>query len=155
MNARDAVARFNDAEAHRDAQRVMLALCLWREARGEPLEAKAAVACSIRNRVAKPSWWGTGWLGVLTKKWQYTSMTGTGDPNLEKWPQEADTSWLACLAIAYAVHGGQLDDPTSGATHYFDNSLDPGPGKPDRRPEWALGGSLVHTVDVGAFHFFK
>jgi len=155
VNTRDAIVQFNDAEAHRDAQRVLLALCVWREARGESVDAKAAVATSIRNRVLKPAWWGVGWVGVLTKKWQYTSMTGDGDPNLQKWPQETDTSWVASLAIAYAAHSGQLEDRTQGATHYFDNSLDPRDGKPDRRPKWAKDGSMQHTVDVGAFHFFR
>ena len=127
---------------------IMLALVLWREARGESLDAKRAVAWSIRNRVRKPSWWGKDWIEVITKKFQYTSMTFAGDPNLVLWPRSIDLNWQGALSIATEVMAGQGSDPTGGATHYFDKSLDANP------PSWSKVSSSVHTVDVGAFHFY-
>ena len=130
-----------------DYEKVLLALVLWREARGEPIDAKRAVAWSIRNRVNHPTWWGGDWATVITKKEQYSSMTHNGDPNCTKWPTATDTSWLACLEIAEAVYSESGTDPTNGATHYFDKSLDAAP------PAWVA--SMVHTLDSGGFHFYK
>ena len=127
----------------------LLALVLWREARGEPVEAKRAVAWVIRNRVLRPSWWGKTWSEVITKRWQFTSMTGRGDANLLKWPDERDTAWQACLEVAAAVQVGQGTDPTQGATHYFDRSLDATP------PAWAGDAAMQHVMDIGAFHFYR
>ena len=125
----------------------LLALCLWREARGETVEAKRAVAWSIRNRVGHPSWWGGTWSEVITKREQYSSMTDPGDANLVKWPLETDTSWMACMDVATEVYGTPIADPTNGATNYFDNSLDANP------PNWAA--AMVKTADVGPFHFYR
>jgi len=60
----------------------LLALMLWREARGESDEAKIAVAHTVVNRVAHPGWWGRTVDDVIAKKWQYSSMTDPGDPQL-------------------------------------------------------------------------
>lgn len=127
----------------------MLALCLWREARGESLESKRCVAWSIMNRVRHPSWWGgPSVVSVVAKPWQYSGMTAAGDPNLIKWPHMTDTSWLACLQISAEVYDSpQIADPTQGATHYFDKTLDQKP------PYWAK--DMTHVLDSGNFHFYK
>lgn len=130
-----------------DYECILLALCLWREARGETVDTKRAVAWSIRNRVNHKSWWGGTWSEVITKREQYSSMTSTGDPNLVKWPIETDTSWMACMDVATEVYGTPLADPSNGATHYFDKSLDANP------PNWASTGTK--TADIGNFHFYR
>lgn len=126
----------------------LLALCLWREARGEVLASKQAVASSIRNRTLRPSWWGNDIASVVTKRLQYSSMTAPGDPNLVQYPVENDTAWLACVEIAGDALDGTLPDTASGATSYFDKSLDAHP------PAWATDGSMRHVCDVGNFHFY-
>lgn len=126
----------------------LLALCIWREARGEPLDAKQAVAWAIRNRVTNPSWWGNSWQSVILKPWQFSSFNA-GDPNAVKWPQETDSSWQASLGFANDVWHGTGVDPTGGATHYFDNSLDNHP------PGWATDGSMQHCADIGALRFYR
>src|SRR5438132_13078177 len=128
---------------------ILLSLTIWREARGESTEAKTGMAWVIRNRVMNPGWWGTSWETVITKRWQFTSMTGDSDPNLNKWPSPQDTSWTACLAIADDVYNGRGIDPTAGSSHYFDRSLDLHP------PAWATDGSLTHVTDLGAFRFYS
>lgn len=128
----------------------LLALVVWREARGETYEAKCGVAWSIRNRVVSPGWWGHSYPEVISKPWQYTSMTGKGDPNLVAWPLGlSDPSWFDSFRAAQAAQAATTADPVSGATHYFDRSLDANP------PVWTKAGSSQHVCDIGHLHFWK
>lgn len=131
---------------------ILLALCIWREARGENLLTKEAVAWSIRNRVQKPGWWGTGWAGIILQPYQYSSFNRT-DPNATKLPIPADPSWQDSLEVAQMIYttgaDPSLPDPTRGATSYFDMSMDHNP------PTWATDGSMVKTCDVGRLHFYR
>jgi N-acetylmuramoyl-L-alanine amidase len=130
-------------------QLALLALCIWREARGEPIEAKRGVAWVVRNRATNPSWWGgPSFSSVILKLWQFSSFNHT-DPNATKWPADSDPSWVDSLSAAAQAFAGLDEDPTLGATHYFDKSLDANP------PAWATDGSMTKTVDLGALHFFK
>jgi spore germination cell wall hydrolase CwlJ-like protein len=127
----------------------MMALCVWREARGEVVQAKQAVAWTIKNRASNPSWWGgPSVVSVILKPWQFSSFNSK-DPNAVKFPSPTDTSWQASLEIAQQVVNGTIPDPTSGATSYFDKSLDSSP------PTWATDGSMIHLADIGNLHFYK
>ncbi len=64
-------------------------------------------------------------------------------------PLANEQAWLECLGVAYEVWQGHGDDPVAGATHYFDKSLDSNP------PKWATDSSMTHTIDLGAFHFYR
>lgn len=127
---------------------VLLALCNWREARGEPIEAKTAQAWTVRNRAMQSAWWGKDWCSVILKPFQYSSFN-RNDPNATKLPTPEDSSWQDCLKVAEVVYTGIGVDPTGGATHYYDKSLDNHP------PLWATDGSMVQTTDVGSFRFFR
>ncbi len=122
----------------------LLALVLWRESRGEDVEGKKAVACSIRNRVHKPSWWGTDWVTVILKPKQYSSFNAN-DPNAVKFPQQNDNAWQACLVVADQCYQGILTDTTDGATHYYDISIP--------QPSWAA--TMENTLNIGKLKFFK
>lgn len=124
----------------------LLALCIWREARGETVAAKRAVAWAIRNRVQKPSWWGTDYPSVILKKWQFSSFNAN-DPNAVKFPASNDTSWQASQMAAADAYQGRGDNPVGEATHYFDKSLDANP------PAWAA--KMTHVCDIGNFHFYR
>ena len=125
----------------------LLALCIWREARGEIRDAKLGVAWSIRNRVERGGWWGNTWATVILKPYQYSSFNAN-DPNACKLPSPTDPSWLECLDVANQVFDSpNVPDPTGGATSYFDKSLDNNP------PSWAA--ELIHTWDLGNLHFYK
>jgi N-acetylmuramoyl-L-alanine amidase len=127
----------------------LLSLCIWREARGEIVDTKRAVAWSIRNRVLHPSWWGTDWISVILKPKQYSSFNA-GDPNSVKFPQSNDSSWVASLNAAMEAYSGASGtDPSRGATHYFDKSLD------DNPPFWAKDGNMFKTADIGNLHFYR
>jgi hypothetical protein len=130
----------------------MLVLVIGREGRGDGAETMTAIAWSIRNRVDKHvERYGYGWIEVITKRWQYSSINGLGnDPNLRVYADLTQTAWQEAAVAAHTVYGGTaIDDPTGGAVSYFDKSLDPYP------PLWARSGEFVHTYDVGRLHFFK
>lgn len=129
---------------------VLLALCIWREARGELYVTKTCVAWTIRNRVMKPGWWGHSWEGVILMPYQFSSFNHN-DPNATKLPHSEDPSWQDCLDIATKVFATPpgLEDLTQGATSYFDASLDPDP------PKWSFDGSNQKTVDFGRLHFYR
>ena len=123
---------------------IMLALCCWREARGESIATKYAQAWSVRNRVNNPGWWGHDWVSVILKPEQYSSFNA-GDPNAVKFPTADFQDWMDCLKVASDVYAGKASDPTSGATSYYDISIAP--------PKWTA--SMVMTVRSGRLVFYK
>ena len=133
----------------------LMALCVWREARGQSMEAKRCVSWVIRNRADQPGWWGGPSIAsVVLKPWQFSSFN-QHDPNSSKLPLPADPSWVASLIAAQEGFTKSAKDPTLGATHYYDRSLDPDQNKPDHQPVWAVDGSYSLLADVGDFHFYK
>ena len=109
-------------------QTFYLALAIWREARGEPQLGRTAVGYSILNRVARPSWWGRTVDEVITKKWQYSSLTDPRDKQLTRWPLLSDISWQECLGVAMqllfpGVAAAPVDNPVPGADSYYDVSI--------------------------------
>lgn len=91
------------------------------------------VSWVIRNRVAAKKWWGSTERAVCLYPWQF-SCWNANDPNrakLLKWPQ-SDPIYLKALDIAagtmIGAAGGMIgtgDDPTNGATHYFNHLIIP------------------------------
>lgn len=127
----------------------LLALVIWREARGETPAAKQGVAWAVKNRALKPSWWGgSSYWSVILHPFQFSSFNH-GDPNATKWPVPSDVSWSDSLEVAAGVISGNVLDNTSGATSYFDKSLDSKP------PTWATDGSNIHTCDIGGLRFYR
>jgi spore germination cell wall hydrolase CwlJ-like protein len=141
------------------AEDVLLAMCIWGEARGQCDAARLGVANVVRNRVLNPrARYGAGWRGVILKPWQFSSFNADNPQTLRN---EEDVNrhkllgplkhapkavWESCFAIAAAVMAGTLEDNTSGATHYFDDSLKQPPG-------WAA--CYVPTVKHGSLNFFR
>jgi spore germination cell wall hydrolase CwlJ-like protein len=122
-----------------------LALCIWREARGESDEAKLGVAWTIHNRVKLQGWMGKTYSDVVWKPYQFSSFNA-GDPNSAKIPNpNSDKSYVACLDAADKAFSGAGDDPTNGATHYYDDSI--------AAPKWTAGATL--TVKLGKLNFYK
>jgi len=128
----------------------LLALCVWREARGESLQGKIAVAWSIRNRVTKPgvTWWGDDWEEVIEHKFQYSSFN-PDDPNAKKLPGDPskDASWRDSLLAAEQAYTGAGLDPTNGATHYYAPSV-------VAAPAWTKDKNSVFKTKIGAHEFW-
>jgi spore germination cell wall hydrolase CwlJ-like protein len=126
---------------------MLVALTIYREASGEPLEGKYAVAWVIRNRAEHPSWWGKDYCDVVTKKAQFTSMVppdGVDDPNLRRYPKPTEQVWVDCLKVVTDVLTGAVPDPTGNAVQYFAASM-------KSAPPWAS--AFIPTVRIGN-HFF-
>ena len=128
-----------------DYEKVLLALCIYREARGEVSEARRAVAWTVRNRIySNTHWWGRTWAEVITKPYQFSSFN-RNDPNVTVFPLSEDSAWLDCLAIASEVYEGHGGDVSGGATHYHDDSIVP--------PTWT--GNMNLILKVGRLNFYK
>lgn len=128
----------------------LLALTLWREARGETYEAKIAVAHTVKNRLDRPGWWGNDWISVLTKKWQYSSLTDPNDRQLTVWPKADDAAMEECLAIAERVITGMYNSPLKGIDSYYDDSL-----KGDMVPKWAREHPERFVGKIGKLNFYN
>jgi spore germination cell wall hydrolase CwlJ-like protein len=121
-----------------------MALCLWREARGERSDGKAAVGFSIMNRVAHRSW-GNTVMAVIFQRLQYSSLTYSADPQLANWPKDNDPSWAECLEIADQVMANLIPNPIDGADSYHDTSISP--------PKWATPDNFVGQI--GRLRFYQ
>lgn len=124
---------------------------LFGEARNEPFEAQVAVAWVIRNRAAKPGWWGRGVTGVCLHDRQF-SCWNDGDPNRDVITavKPANSKFRRALSIVGLVMSGDLEDPTDGATHYWTTAKPP--YAKTWPPTWA--GTLKTTGTHGA-HVFQ
>ena len=126
---------------------MLLALCIWREARGQSPEAWAGVKHVILNRAANPKGPYSHCADVVSNilaPFQFSSFN-PGTPEAGLLPNPAHTAdFTAWLNICDLVDR-QTADQTQGATHYFSVDIEP--------PAWA---SPEHfTVQIGAFRFFR
>ena len=133
---------------------VLLALCLWREARGCSHQEKLAIAHVIANRAADPKGrFPKSIAGVVCQQSQFTSIappfhiTPAEMANACAWPKEGDPNFAECCAIADAFgNATEGEDPTRGATNYYSDPITTVPG-------WAAPEKL--TARIGVFHFYK
>lgn len=124
-----------------------MALCCYREARGEPFDGKRGVCHVIKNRADRPGWWGHDVPSVILKPWQFSSFNGN-DPNAEVWPADESAAWTDCMAAAAAVLVGNDPDLTEGATYYHDTSI--------MFPKaWGNVLAYQNTLNVGRLKFYK
>jgi spore germination cell wall hydrolase CwlJ-like protein len=130
---------------------VFLALCIWREARGEMIPTKQGIAWVVKNRVDQE--WGRQktFQDVVTAPWQFSGMSAIGDPNLVKYPKSYDQTWKDSLEIARTIiplkgMDTSRQDPTKGAVFYHDISIS-GPPK-----GW---GNVEETYRSGRIIFYK
>lgn len=134
----------------------LLALCLWREARGRPDEEKRAIAHVIVNRATDPGKrFGPSMAAVITAPSQFSSMAPPHVNGLSlnewinatSWPIPGAKDWVTCCAIADAFgNATEQPDPTHGATNYYSDPI-------DKVPAWADPGKL--TLHLGVFRFYK
>ena len=128
---------------------VLLAMLLWGEARGEPLEGKFAVAQVVRNRCEKRN---QTWKQVMLQPKQFSAFNSQ-DPNYSKLfeplKHDAETVWHECLSAAWIVfHIPTLfPDFSKGADHYLAASLE------TTLPVWAKG--MQQVTRIGRHIFFR
>lgn len=97
----------------------LLALCIYKEARGEGPTGCQAVAHVIHNRVGFPGFAHTLRQVILGPN-QFTSMSVPSDIEFNLQPTPNDSMYPVCLSIANDVLAGTSGDNTSGA-HFYAN----------------------------------
>lgn len=117
--------------------RFMMALCIWREARGESRRGKLLVASVIRNRVDDRRWPDT-YAGVVTQPLQF-SCFNAGDPNAVLFPKAGDPAWEDSVDAATTVMG---DGVLTTANHYCTTGV---------KPKWA---DLSKATETEGHHIF-
>jgi hypothetical protein len=131
----------------------MIALCIWREARGTSNAARLGVLNVIRNRTKDPRHrWPINELEVILQPHQFSSFN-PGDPNATLFPQFSKPgdfkAWseICDLLMANTPALASAPDPTFGANCY--HSIPAG----DTLPKWAELDKF--TVAIGPFKFYK
>jgi spore germination cell wall hydrolase CwlJ-like protein len=121
----------------------LMALCVWREARGEGILGQRGVAHCIKNRADDPMWWGHDIRSVILKPFQFSSFN-VGDPNEKLWPLGDDPQLLEISPMCDSVLAGTDKDITDHAQFYHDVSV---------TPPWAE--DYILTLQVGRLLFYK
>jgi len=122
------------------------------EARNQPHEAKQGVAATFFNRI-RTGRYGQTVAHVCLARMQYSSMNDDRQDNLNLLVvcdlTEDSPVWQECHKAF--LEAAKDVDPTGGATHYYDTSIDP--------PYWtrrqADGRQAVRTVQLGRLVFYK
>lgn len=117
------------------------------EAANEPSLGKAAVAHVVLNR-KKSGRWGHQIKKIVTQPWQFEPWM-TWRREIENLSPD-DPRYRRAARIADAVLGGEIPDPTSGATHFLNGAIvrQRGGGS---LPRWAHGEGLV----IGRHTFYS
>lgn len=133
---------FNIA-SHIASRTFIIALVIWREARGEPYLGKVAVGEVVENRVLDPRWPET-YPGVIFQPLQFSAFN-PNDANAIKFPSNFnDSEWEQCWSAAQII----LDTPyefTSGANHYYNPNI--------VNPSWAK--DVEPILVIGNHRFLK
>lgn len=135
-----------------DSAQMILARAIFGEARSEILSDKAriAVGWSIRNRVEDTARFGNNYHEVILKENQYSAFRKSDEnrPYVED-PLHKNNlidkrAWENCYKIAGQVMRGEIGDPTDGANHYYDESIE--------SPYWANNKNFKVKIDSLFFH---
>lgn len=98
-----------------------MALCVWKEARGDGSPGMRAVAHVIYNRVGMPGF-ARNLHDTIYGKNQFTSMSVPTDPEFNLIPPPYDSQFAYALTMCANVLHGDDPDLTNGA-HYYENAL--------------------------------
>ncbi len=137
--------------------KIMAALTIWREARGESQAARNGVFHVILNRAAQSpkEGWPATVHGVCVQPFQFSSFN-LGAAASITWPIEKNAAdWKAWEEIQQMIDSPLLADPTNGAQFYCDDSIEP-PYKSWLGPNSTLQDLMdKKTCQVGKLSFFK
>lgn len=131
----------------RDISRHIAALTVWMEARGEGEAGLVAVSWALVNRHRAGKWFSGRTLAeCCLMPWAF-SCWNTSDVNRKAMSRMIGDEPVFTEIDGYLADAlnGTGDDPTHGATHYFDRSIKP--------PEWAKHGTKTSTI--GRLTFYK
>ena len=156
----------DDVLRGRLSDHIALALTLFGEAAGEPVESRIAVGNVIRNRLGEPRRYGQSYRDVCHKRSQFSCWWAWGGADnyhrlmalaaaVVEGHQLPITGYALdvyqeCLFLSEGIIGGQLRDNTKGATHYYNPAAMVPRG---RVPDWAQ--RLLPCARAGAHLFFR
>lgn len=133
----------------------ILALTIYGEARGEPIEGQVAVASVIRNRFQDNLQKYRSVKDVCLEPKQF-SCWNDDDPNLAKLLAMAaridatdtypDKYYKQAYVIANAIAANTILDNTKGCRYYMELSL-----FQTKRPKWALAATNIKTIGNHVF----
>ncbi len=106
----------NSAVVAQDIEKSLVALCAWREMRGDLYQGMSAVVHVIHNRQVA-GMFRSHLDEDVTGKNQFSSMTIPGDPNLVKYPGD-DKNFLKILENLDMILEGKAFDITGGSLYY-------------------------------------
>ena len=115
-----------------------LALNIYHEARGEPIEGQIAVAQVTLNRVASSAYPDT----ECDVVWQKHQFSWTSDGRSDT-PRERG-AWVQAIVVAAQIKSGIAPDVVGGALHYHADYA---------RPRWAR--AYVEVARIGRHVFYK
>lgn len=140
----EGLLRENDALRSLDAAWpiAVAALCIWREARGEPYGSKVAIARVLKERARDPRWPNT--LDAIALQPLQFSSFNSGDPNAVRFPMRGTAEWRAFEECWRAVLD-EAPSPVDGANHYHDISIKP--------PAWTA--KMRRLGQIGKLIFYK
>lgn len=121
------------APAHRD----LAIRTIYGEAANEPDEGQAAVAAVIKNRMQAGRYGGDSIPGVVLAKNQFEPWGNTDARSRMMALKQDDPRYQKIGGIVDQMFGGQMEDPTGGATHFVAPAAQAALGRP--MPSWAQG----------------
>lgn len=119
--------------AHRD----MAIRTIYGEAANEPDEGQAAVAAVIKNRMQAGRYGGDSIPGVVLAKNQFEPWGNTAARARMMALGQDDPRYQKIGGIVDQMFGGQMEDPTGGATHFVAPQAQLALGR--QMPSWAQG----------------
>lgn len=132
-----------------DTDEVILARMIFGEARNCTERERIAVGYTAFNRLRQPTRFGRTLSQVILRPSQY-SCFNRNDPNREQLmdPQRYDSrSFEECLEVAMRIISGVYEDPTQGATHYFNPRV--------VRPSWANRMTKIGIIGNSKHEFYR
>lgn len=123
-----------------------LAMNVYYEARGEPVEGQYGVAEVTMNRVADPRYPDTICEVVHQKRWDYLRkryVSAFSWTEFETVPKPQGAAWQGAVTVANSVYDGRREQTLEGAVHYHALHI---------RPSWARGKEPVAKIGRHVFY---
>jgi N-acetylmuramoyl-L-alanine amidase len=123
-----------------------LAMNVYYESRGEPLQGQFGVAEVTMNRVADPRYPDTVCEVVYQKRWDYLRKRDVGAfswTEFDEVPRPQGTAWQGAIEVADTMFSGTREPVLDGAVHYHATHI---------RPSWSRGKEPVAKIGQHVFY---